>query len=849
MCKMTQMIKLTKQTHLTDRWIGKRIVATFLIGLILATVAVSQTLQGSIPPPESELGFKIGTDRKLANWVTFVDYFKKLDKFSDRMLVEEIGKTTLGRPFIVATISSPENLKRLDELRDIQRQLADPRLFDARTQDSLIRRGKNIVVVTCSIHSTEVGGTFSATEVAYRLTSSNSKEILQILDEVVLLLVPSLNPDGTDIVADWYRKTLNTPSEGTSPPELYHHYTGHDNNRDWYAFTQIETQLLVDKVLNVWHPQVLHDVHQMGGIGARFFVPPYIDPWEPNVDPAIIAGVNALGSAIAWEMTTNGLLGVVTNAIFDAWTPARAYAHYHGGLRILSETASARLATPVDVPAARLAQGINYHAGIASSNFPKPWPGGRWGIRDIINYQSYGIRALLDHAARNREHYLRSFVDVGKRAIEGKDAPFAFILPEPEMPASLREATRLLSEGIRSARGSDAQRHAAEERLKGSIANEPSSAEEVRYYLKTEGLDRLVAILKRGGVEVMRASSDLTIDGKRYPASSRIVLMRQPYSAFAKALLERQRYPDLREYPGGPPRRPYDVTAHTLPLLMNVDVVAVNSPFEAPIKAEPMEVVIQGRVRSETSVRAGLYKSYAPSMDEGWTRWMLDQYRFPYKSVVDAEVRSGKLRERFDAIILPDQSVAAITNGLRAGSEAGTSAEDQLGRYPAEYASGLGDPGIKALVEFVNEGGTLITFNNASNFPIEKMNAPVRNLLKSVSAREFYCPGSILRIELDEDSPISFPVGKDSVAWFEASPAFEATDTERVRVIARYPETVTPLLSGWILGDQLLRGKAALVEVKMGKGRIVMFGFRPQYRGQSLATFPLVFNAILSSVN
>ena len=228
---------------------------------------------------------------------------------------------------------------------------------------------------------------------------------------------------------------------------------------------------------------------------------------------------------------------------------------------------------------------------------------------------------------------------------------------------------------------------------------------------------------------------------------------------------------------------------------------------------------------------------------------MLDQYRLPYKSVVDAEVRSGKLREKFDAIILPDQSVAAITSGLRAGIEAGTSAEDQLGRYPAEYAGGLGDPGIKALVEFVNEGGTLITFNNASNFPIEKMNAPVRNLLKSVSAREFYCPGSILRIELDEDSPISFPVGKDSVAWFEASPAFEATDTERVRVIARYPETETPLLSGWILGDQLLRGKAALVEVKMGKGRIVMFGFRPQYRGQSLATFPLVFNAILSSVN
>ena len=227
--------------------------------------------------------------------------------------------------------------------------------------------------------------------------------------------------------------------------------------------------------------------------------------------------------------------------------------------------------------------------------------------------------------------------------------------------------------------------------------------------------------------------------------------------------------------------------------------------------------------------------------------WISTAFRI--KSLVDAEIRSGKLREKYDAIILPDQSTTAITNGLRAGSEAGSSEEDQLGKYPTEFAGGLGDAGIKALVEFVSDGGTLITFNNASNFPIEKMNAPVRNVLKGVPVRDFYCPGSILRIQLDEESPISFPLGKDSVAWFEASPAFEATDAARVRVIARYPETEGPLLSGWILGDQLLKGKAALVEVKMGKGRIVMFGFRPQYRGQSLATFPLVFNAILSSVN
>jgi murein tripeptide amidase MpaA len=185
----------------------KLFAAIFLILLIAKAVAIGQTLQGHLPPPESSLGFRIGTDRKLANWTTFVEYFKKLDLASDRVLVEEIGKTTLGRPFIVATISSPENLSKLGELRDIQRQLADPRLVDQPALEPLIRRGKTIVVVTCSIHSTEVGGTFSATDVAYSLASSNSKDVLEILDNVVVLLVPSLNPDGTDIVADWYKKT------------------------------------------------------------------------------------------------------------------------------------------------------------------------------------------------------------------------------------------------------------------------------------------------------------------------------------------------------------------------------------------------------------------------------------------------------------------------------------------------------------------------------------------------------------------------------------------------------------------------------------------------------------------
>ncbi len=840
------------------------LIAVLLSALIFAGVfqvqrasAQAQSSNFAVPAPETVLGFKIGEDRKLAKWDQFLAYFLELLKTSDRIRVETLGKTTLGRPFIVATISSPENLKRLDEFKEIQRQLADPRLLAGKQGaaiNELIKAGRTVVVVTCSIHSTEVGGTFTATELAYRLASQNTPEVKQILENVILLLVPSLNPDGTDIVADWYRKTVGTPAEGTSPPELYHHYTGHDNNRDWYAFTQIETRLTVEGILNVWRPQILHDIHQMGGGGARFFVPPYMEPWEPNVDPAIVAGVNALGSSMAWEVISQGKGGVVSNSIYDAWTPARAYTHYHAGLRILSETASARLATPVEVPFDRLGAGQNYNAKVPSWNFPQPWPGGKWTLRDIVDYQGAGAMALLNHAARHRELYLRNFYEIGKRAIEAKFGPYAILVPEPELPPSLADAFKRLREGLNNVTGTRNEKHEQGEQIVKQITGEPSTSDEVVYYYKTEGVDRVLNILKRGGVEVMRASKDFVADGVNYKAGAHIVFMKQPYAAFAKTLLEPQVYPDLREYPGGPPKRPYDVTAHTLPLLMNARAVFVKEPFSVEARPEPAALVIQSRVRPNAGVRVAMYKNYLASMDEGWTRWMFDQYKFPYTSLFDAEARAGNLKAKYDAIIIPDQSAAALFNGLPAGGTAVSSGADAssgeqriTGSYPAEYAGGLGEAGVKALREFVEAGGTLITFNNASNFAIERLGLPVRNVLKGVAARDFYCPGSILRTQMDSSSPLAFGVEKESIAWFENSPAFEVTDASAAKVIARYLESENPLLSGWILGDKLIRGRGALVEAKLGKGRVILFGFRPQYRAQSLATFPPIFNAILTS--
>jgi len=739
-----------------------------------------------IPTPRSILGFEPGEDRKLVEWPVLVRYFEALAKASDRVDYRELGKTTLGAPFIAVAISSPQNLRRLDYFRQVNAGLADPRVFrTAKAARDALNNGKTIVLITSSIHSTEVGGHLSPVVLAYRLATDTSATTRAILDNVILWLVPSLNPDGVTIVAKWYNRTLGTPAEGTSPPELYHHYTGHDNNRDWYAFTQVETRLTVDSLYSVWHPQIVHDIHQMGSNGARLFLPPYLDPVEPNVDPLLIDGVNALGTAMAWELAGQGKTGISINSTYDAWTPARAYQHYHGGVRILSETASADLATPIDVPFDRLeARERGFNPRERSWNFTNPWRGGRWTLRDIVSYQSEGAYALLTQAARARERWLANFFTIGTRASRGwREWPYGYVI---------------------SAR-------------QDSVA-----------------LSAMLEILRRGGVEIRRALQAFSLQGQRYNAGTYVIVLNQPYAAFAKTLLETQRYPDRRQYPGGPPERPYDVTAHTLPLLMGVNAVVANDSLRVSLSS-PVTPRVIGPVpplRMDSLPRIGLYKSYDAAMDEGWTRWVFDHWKVPYTSLVDSVVRAGKLHEQFDVIILPDQSPREILEGLPR-------------RYPAPYAGGLGPDGSDALREFVVAGGTLIALNEASRFAIQALLLPVRNVLEAMPDEDFYAPGSIFRLELDTASAVARGMPRETTGWFQGSPAFETLDSTVSRVIGRWPaDPAKVLLSGWVLHPERVAGKAAILEVQQGTGRVILFGLRPQYRGQSIVTYPLLFNSL-----
>ena len=746
-----------------------------------------------IPTPRSVLGFDPGDDRKLADWPVLVRYYQALARASDRVDFRELGKTTLGAPFVALVISSPQNLRQLDRYRRLNAGLADPRTLrtNPAAQEAL-RDGKTIVLITSSIHSTEVGGHLTPVALAYRLATDTSPSTRAILDNVILWLVPSLNPDGLSIVSKWYNRTLGTSAEGTEPPELYHHYTGHDNNRDWYAFTQVETQLTVDSLHNVWHPQIVHDIHQMGSDGARLFLPPYLDPVEPNVDPLLIDGVNALGLAMAWELAAQGKTGISVNSTYDAWTPARAYQHYHGGVRILSETASGQLASPVDVPFDRLqARSRGFNPRERSWNFPHPWPGGRWTIRDIVSYQTAGAYALLVNAARDRDRWLSSFLSIEWRAVRGWPRwPYAYVIPGRQ----------------------------------DSIA-----------------LATMLGILQRGQVEIRTAQQSFTLQGQRYAAGTYVVVLRQPYAAFAKTLLEPQRYPDRRLYPGGPPERPYDVTAHTLPLLMGVTAVlaqdSLRVPLSAPVAAPRATPGYPGFVATDLTPvpRVGLYRAYDATMDEGWTRWVFDTWKVPYQSLVDSTVRAGKLKAKFDVIVLPDQSPREILEGLPAS------------RYPAPYAGGIGPEGSEALRQFVLEGGTLVTLNEASRFAVQALLLPVRNVLESVPDEDFYAPGSIFRLELDTANAVARGRPREIGAWFQGGPAFDVLDSSVVRVIGRWPaDPERLLLSGWVLHPERIAGKASLLEVRQGSGRVILFGFRPQYRGQSLATYPLLFNSLQS---
>jgi hypothetical protein len=840
-------------------------------------------LAQQIPSPEDFFGFKMGADYKLARWDKIVEYFTILDKSSPKIIVKELGKSTEGNPFLLAIISSPENLKNMEKYKKICRSLADPRGISQDEINKMIHEGKAVVAMTMSLHATEVGATQLSPELAYELITSSSAEINTILDKVIFLLFPCFNPDGEIMVVDWYNKYLGTEYEGSYLPWLYHKYTGHDNNRDAYMLTQVESRLVSEIMYHEWFPQLYVDHHHMGSYGARYYIPPYYDPLHPNVDPLIWREHMLVGSHMAVRLEEEGKKGIETGAPFTAWWMASFHmiTNYHNIAGMLTESASAKIASPIYIHPDQLQPGERGRPEYkAQTNFPSPWEGGWWRLRDVVEQQKISIMAVLDLAARFPEMFLNDAYLKAIRNIEcGKnEPPYAYIIPSGQHD-----------------------------------------------YLTT---DKLIQTLMLAGVEVHQTEKALQIDNTVYPPGSYVLLLAQPLRAYIKSLLEQINYPDnpwTRQYPGGPPMRPYDMAAFNLAEHMGVKALPINIPLDAPLirikeakmpegkvvgsgakgyllghetndcfkainlllegdaevywlrkeikdggKSYPpgtifikapaglqsrLETVakethltfdaVQDKVSGEAyrlhPLKLGMYKRYlGGNMDEGWTRWILEQFHFPYNSILTKEMKKGNLNKKYDVIILPDDSMEMMI---------GLKEDDERMRgflMPPEYKEGMGKEGVENLERFVKEGGTLITLDSACELPIEKFKLPIRDVVKDAPSKEFFCPGSTLHIKLNVCHPVAYGMEKEALALFWNSPAFSIVPTpwnEHYQIVAHYLEK-NLLQSGWLIGEKKLSNKAAIIEAKYGKGRVILIGFRPQHRAQTHGTFKILFNSI-----
>lgn len=840
---------------------GSHVVAGCLLTALAATVAHGQEIRS----PSQYLGIEVGADRVVADYRQIRSYFAHLDEVSPRVRVDTLGETTLGEPMILAAITSEANMQQLDRLKEVARALADPRGLSDADIESLVREGRAIVIVVCNIHSDEIASSQMAMEWAHALAVAEDPETRRRLDEVVVLLVPSANPDGQIMEVEWYRRWLGTPYEGADMPWLYHHYVGHDLNRDWFMITQAETRHLTRVLYHEWLPQVLLDEHQMGMEGPRMFVPPFADPMDPDVDPLIWREIDLIGTTMAFRLELAGKRGVIYGYSYDAYWigGTRNTVWWKNMTGLLTEVASARFATPVTVDPVELEGGRKglpeYQAKV---NHPNPWRGGRWSLRDIIDYERIASDAFLEAVADHREDVLRNMAARARRAAAEATPGEAY-------------------------------------RIRGGLRDGPSA--------------RLLSqLMADHGLEVHE-----TPDGDFW------IPLGQPYARFVRELFERQRYPEVEAAPGEV-LAPYDVAAWTLPLMMGVEVerdtlpaglsgrrlapslgrragtppgppaelvdapyyaVARTSPEAAKViqaglaqgvawagpasdptgwiyldtgaaraaagtagavgvRLEPRDALPSGAVRLRRP-RVGVYQPWTASMDEGWTRFVLEAYGFEVEPLDNDEVRRGALARSYDAIVIPDLDKAVIDSGA-------PKREEGAMRYrpprPPGYRGGLDDEGAEAIRAFVEAGGTLIAFDSAAEWVIDELNLPVRNALAKAARTEFNAPGSLLRAYVERGHPVTAGLPDSLAVFLDDATAFETAvpgaELER-HVLLRYPtDGRDVLLSGWIRGEEKLERKGAAVATSYGEGRVVLLGFRPQHRAQTHVTFPLLFNAL-----
>ena len=793
------------------------------------------------PAPKAHFGFEPGDDYRLAGYEEVMSYFRQLAAASDRIRLVEFGRSSEGRPMIAAFLSDAANLRQLDKWKEINRRLA---LGQAGAEEAqrLAREGKAIVWIDSGLHATEVAPVQHAPHLAYRMVADESEEARRIRANVILIQIPVINPDGLEMVASWYRGNAGTPFELAPLPRLYQKYAGHDNNRDYFMYNLPETRHVGKMLFQEWFPHIVYNQHQIAPFPARIFIPPYAEPLNPNIQPAVMEGINRIGSVMRERFLREDKPGAISYLSFDAWwngglRSAPAFHNMHG---ILTETALFYYATPKEYKLSDLPE--RFPNGLptreATVFYPKPWLGGRWALRDAVEYMLTADFAILGEAAANAPHYLMKAWEMARANIEAgrRGSPFAWIVPAAQHDA----------------------------------------------WSAAQMLERL----QLAGVEIHRATAPFEAGGAAYPAGTHILYAAQPFRGYLADLMEPQKYPELRTAPGGPVRRPYDLAGWTLPYQMGVATVRVDTPFEAQaarvdkvempapaldLKQNSAFLAVAAALREGREVfvspegaltlerpaagwqwkrpRTALYAPHTANMDAGWTQWLLDQFEVPYELVQNEQVRAGGLREKYDVIVLAQQAMASILHGTPEVTKLRTG---ETVRQRPEFAGGIGLEGARELEEFVRRGGTLIAFDSATELPLTLFPLDVRPGLRPGAQAEqggWFCPGSILRMTAETKHPVAFGMPAEHFATSTGGQYFEIEESaaaRRPQVIVRYAQK-NLLASGWLSGERIVAGKAAVVEAPLGEGRVILFGFRPQFRGQTFGTFRLVLNAIYTS--
>ena len=867
----------------------------------------------TITAPDEFFGFRLGSDKHMARWDKIVEYYGVIEKQSGgRMKVINMGPTSEGNPFLAVIITAPANMQKLEHYRDINLKLSDPRGLTEQQARAFADEGKAVIVQSMSMHATEIGGTQMAPELAYDLLNRKDEETHRILDNVIFIEVPCFNPDGEIMVTDWYNKQLGTPYEGSNPPWLYQKYAGHDNNRDAFQTNIPDSKYMAKLLFTEWKPEAYVDHHGMGPNQARIFLPPYAEPIRPMADPILWRELAWYGAQMADKEEEAGLSGAINNAVYSGWghfgfhwiTP------FHNIAGMLTESAAAKLASPLYLDPDELRGGArNMPTYEAETIFPNPWPGGWWHLRDIVDRQKVSAWATLDLAARNRETVLFNAYLKAKRQTErgaaGKPSAYLVSANQHDPLTSIKFINKLLVQGIEIQRAAkafstaDGMNYPA-----GSFVVSMAQPKMglIRYLMgRTFFPDNYWTRDKDGSpirpydmaTDTMFEYMGVRVDPVDEPVEASLEIIKQPVEVAGKLTKSPNGY--VLDGRLNDSFRAANMLFDRNISLRRVDKAAnglrpgdflVPSGNEAELQSiaretgtdfNPLPAAVSNGVHDTGRLRIAMYQRFGGgNIDEGWSRFVLEEFKFAYKSIFDPEIKAGNLRDKYDVLIIPNDSTQTITGeapaaaaavagggrggrgvsgaageGLAApaagrGGGGGGGAGGRGGNTPPEYRTGLGAEGVRVIRDFVEKGGTLVTLNGATAFPIDRLGIGVRNVLAGKSTKEFWCPGSTLKVTYDNTNPIAYGMPARGLALYLDSPAFEVTaqDAEGYQTIARYADREI-LESGWLVGEENLAKKSAVISAKLGEGKVVLIGFPAQHRAQMHGTYKLLFNALV----